>query len=88
MRHPLLVDLDEPADALDQLIGIEVGEAGPLGRNLHPGHVVHWPEHPDVVVDTPVGLHSFKQLLCVMENLKNKNNPRSSFRPLQFHRFF
>ena len=50
-------------DALEELAAVESGEAAPLGGDVHPGHVVHRPEHPDLVVDAAVRLHALEQLL-------------------------
>lgn len=62
MRHPFLVDLDEPADAFDQLRAVERRQARPLRRQVHPLHIQFWPEQPNLVIHTPVRFHPFKQL--------------------------
>ena len=63
--------LDSLPDALEELAAVESGEAAPLGGDVHPGHVVHRPEHPDLVVDATVRLHAFEQLLYISIDIVN-----------------
>ena len=71
MGNPLLVQLDQPADALDQLGAVKSGQAGPLSGAVQSHHVVVGSKHSDLVVMSSVGLHPFKQFLRVMQNLKS-----------------
>ena len=71
MWDPFLFNLDQFPDTMGQFFGIEFGKTGSSGGNQHPGHVVHRPEHPDLVINASVGLHSFKQLLSIVKDLEN-----------------
>ena len=74
MSAPLSNDqVSLPPHALEQLVGVEGGQTGPLGRAVHPGHVVHRPEEPDLIIDAAVGLHAFEQLLGIVKHLKRKS---------------
>ena len=55
------------------VLAVEGWKAGPLGGDVHPGHVVHGAEHADLVVDAAVGLHALEQLLGVVQNLKGED---------------
>ena len=68
----ILIDVI-PSDALNDVLAVEGREAGPLGGDVHPGHVVHGAEHADLVVDAAVGLHALEQLLGVVQNLKGED---------------
>lgn len=62
MRYPFLVDLDQPVQALDQLLPVEGGQAGTLRRLVHAVHVHVRPEDPYFPVDAPVRLQTFEEL--------------------------
>ena len=57
-------------DALQQLLSIEVGEAGPGGADVHPGHVVHGPEQPDPIIHAAIALHALEKLLGVVKDME------------------
>jgi hypothetical protein len=61
------------SDAFDKLLSVKGREAGPLGGDVHPGHVVHRAEHADLVVHAAVGLHALEQLLGVVEGLSRNS---------------
>ena len=56
MGDPLLVDLNEPPHALDQLLALEGWQTRPLGATVESSHVVQGTEHTHFVVDPTVRL--------------------------------
>ena len=70
--HPLLVDHHQPPDALHQLLPVKSWQAGSRGGQVHPGHVVHRSEQPNFPINTSVGFHALKQLLGIMQDLREE----------------
>ena len=70
--HPLLVDHHQPPDALHQLLPVKSWQAGSRGGQVHPGHVVHRSEQPNFPINTSVGFHALKQLLGIMQYLREE----------------
>ena len=73
--HPLLVDHHQPPDALHQLLPVKSWQAGSRGGQVHPGHVVHRSEQPNFPINTSVGFHALKQLLGIMQDLREELIP-------------
>ena len=70
--HPLLVHHHQPPDTLHQLLPVKSWQAGSRGGQVHPGHVVHRSEQPNFPINTSVGFHALKQLLGIMQDLREE----------------
>lgn len=60
--HPLGVDGEQTGEALDELLALEGGQAGPLGGQVHAGHIHVRPEDAYLAVQAAVRLHALKEL--------------------------
>lgn len=74
MRHPLLIDAQQPLDALNQLEAVERRQAGRHRRHVHALHVHLRTEDANAAVDAAVRLHSLEQLQS-----KSDSKPTNSF---------
>ena len=59
------------SNAFQELMAIKCRQTGPGGCEVHPCHVMHGSEQPDLPVHPTVSLHTLKQLLSIVENLQS-----------------
>ena len=73
--NPVLIELDNGADALERLIGVDAGQADTVAGLVQAGHVVPrteqlHAEYAHLAVGTAVGLQTLKDLGAVVEDAR------------------
>lgn len=74
MRHPLRIDANQPAHALDHGVLVECGQARTVCGQIHAVHIHIRPEHADASVDAAVRFHALEQFDGVVQHLGGRMN--------------